>query len=103
MRQYDATIHREPSPEERRWCVKGHRGGHPCSASARHTARPRVTPAVVAPGLATFPVKCGANEEDSLIARGEHDTSDKDPAHRAAMLYTQHVQVEESRRSVDTS
>ena len=46
---------------------------------------------------------CGATEEDSLFARGEHDTSDKNPDNRAAMLYTQHVQMWESPRSLDTS
>jgi len=60
-------------------------------------------PAVVAPSCASFPVMCGENEEDSLVARGENDTSDKNPDHRAAMLYKQHVRVWESLRSVDTS
>ena len=62
-----------------------------------------MTPAVVAPGLASFPVMCGENEEDSLFARGEHDTSDKHPDKSAAMLSKPHVRVWESRRSLDTS
>jgi hypothetical protein len=36
-------------------------------------------PAVVAPWFASFPVICGETEEDSLFARGENDTSDKNP------------------------
>jgi hypothetical protein len=35
--------------------------------------------------------------------RGENDTSDNNPDNSAVMLYKQHVRVEESRRSVDTS
>ena len=35
-----------------------------------------MTPAVVAPGLAAFPVMCGERAEDSLSVREEHDTSD---------------------------
>jgi hypothetical protein len=62
-----------------------------------------VTPAVVAPGLASFPVMCGESEEDSLVGRGEHATSDKNPENNAAMLSKQHVRVWESRRSADTS
>ena len=62
-----------------------------------------MTPAVVAPWFASFPVMCGETEEDSLVARGEHDTSDKHPDKSAAILYKQHVQVWESLRSVDTS
>jgi hypothetical protein len=58
---------------------------------------------VVAPGLASVPVMCGATEEDALVARGEHDTSDKHPDKSAAMLSKPHVRVWESRRSVDTS
>ena len=46
---------------------------------------------------------CGENEEDSLFARGENDTSDKNPDKSAAILYTQHVQIWESPRSLDTS
>jgi hypothetical protein len=62
-----------------------------------------VTPAVVAPWLASVPVRCGATAEDARVARGEHDTSDKHPDKSAAMLYKPHVQVWESLRSVDTS
>jgi hypothetical protein len=62
-----------------------------------------VTPAVVAPWFASVPVMCGETEEDSLFARGEHDTSDKNPDNSAAILYTQHVQIWESPRSLDTS
>ena len=62
-----------------------------------------MTPAVVAPWFASFPVMCGETEEDSLVAREEHDASDKNPDHRAAILYRQHVRVWESLRSVDTS
>jgi len=62
-----------------------------------------VTPAVVAPGLASVPVMCGETEEDALVAHGEHETSDKHPAKSAAMLSTQHVQMWESPRSLDTS
>jgi hypothetical protein len=62
-----------------------------------------VTPAVVAPWLASVPVMCGDTEEDSRMARGEHDTSDKHPDKRAAMVYQPHVRVWESLRSVDTS
>jgi hypothetical protein len=62
-----------------------------------------VTPAVFAPGLASFPVMCGESGEDSLVALGENDTSDKDPDHSAAILYTQHVRGWESLRSLDTS
>jgi hypothetical protein len=46
---------------------------------------------------------CGETEEDSLFARGENDTSDKNPDNSAAILSKQHVQVWEWRRSVDTS
>jgi hypothetical protein len=62
-----------------------------------------VTPAVGAPWFAAFPVMCGETEEDSLVAREENDASDKNPDHRAAILYTPHVRVWESLRSVDTS
>ena len=62
-----------------------------------------MTPAVVVPWFASFPVICGENEEDSLFARGENDTSDKNPDNSAAILYKQHVQVWESLRSLDTS
>jgi hypothetical protein len=62
-----------------------------------------VTPAVVAPGFASFPVMCGETEEDSLVAPGENDTSDKNPDNSAAILYTQHVQIWESPRFLDTS
>ncbi len=62
-----------------------------------------MTPAVVAPWFASFPVMCGESEEDSLFARGENDTSDKNPDTSAAILYKQHVRVWESRRSLDTS
>jgi hypothetical protein len=62
-----------------------------------------VTPAVGAPWFASFPVMCGETEEDSLVAREENDASDKNPDHRAAILYRQHVRVWESLRSVDTS
>ena len=62
-----------------------------------------MTPAVVAPWFASFPVICGETEEDSLFAPGENDTSDKNPDNSAAILYKQHVRVWESLRSVDTS
>jgi hypothetical protein len=62
-----------------------------------------VTPAVVAPWFASFPVICGESEEDSLFARGENDTTDKNLGNSAAILYKQHVRVWESLRSVDTS
>jgi hypothetical protein len=62
-----------------------------------------VTPAVVAPGLAAFPVMCGERVADSLVARGEHETSDTNPASRAAMLSTPPGRVWECRRAVDTS
>jgi hypothetical protein len=62
-----------------------------------------VTPAVVAPWFGSFPVICGESEEDSLFARGENDTSDKNPDNSVAILYTQHVRVWESLRSVGTS
>jgi hypothetical protein len=62
-----------------------------------------VTPAVVALRFASFPVICGESEEDSLFARGGNDTSDKNPDNSVALLYTQHVRVWESLRSVDTS
>ena len=45
-------------------------------------------PAVIAPGFASFPVICGENEEDSLVACGEHDTSDKNLDNSAAIWYT---------------
>ena len=62
-----------------------------------------MTPAVVAPGLASVPVRCGDTEEDALVAHGAHETSDKHPAKSAAMLSTPHVQMWESPRSLDTS
>ena len=62
-----------------------------------------MTPAVVAPGFASFPVMCGETEEDALVAREEHDTSDKNPDNSAVILYPQHVQIWESPRSLDTS
>ena len=62
-----------------------------------------MTPAVVAPGFAAFPVMGGESEADSLVVRGENDTSDKNPDNSAAILYTPHVRVWESRRSVDRS
>ena len=62
-----------------------------------------MTPAVVAPWFASVPVMGGETEEDSRVAGGEHDTSDKHPDKSAAMLYKPHVQVWESLRSVDTS
>ena len=62
-----------------------------------------MTPAVVAPGFASFPVICGESVADSLVARGEHDTSDKNPDSSAAILYTRHGRVWECRRAVDTS
>ena len=62
-----------------------------------------MTPAIVAPWFASFPVICGETEEDSLFARGENDTSDKNPDNSAAILYKQHVRVWASLRSVDTS
>ena len=58
-------------------------------------------PAVVAPGFAAFPVMCGESEADSLVARGENDTSDKNPDNSAAILYKQHGRIWEWRRSVD--
>jgi hypothetical protein len=62
-----------------------------------------VTPAVVAPWFASFPVMCGETEEESLVAHGENDTSGKNPDENAALLCTQHVQVWESLHSVGTS
>jgi hypothetical protein len=62
-----------------------------------------VTPAVVAPGLAAVPVMCGERVADSLVARGEHETSDKHPERSAALLSTPHGRVWECRRAVDTS
>jgi hypothetical protein len=62
-----------------------------------------VTPAVVAPGLASVPVMGGDTEEDALVAHGAHETSDKHPAKSAAMLSTPPVQMWESPRSLDTS
>ena len=62
-----------------------------------------MTPAVVAPGFASFPIICEESEEDSLVACGEHDTSDKNPDNSAAIWYTPHVRVWECRRAVDTS
>ena len=62
-----------------------------------------MTPAVVAPGFASFPVMCGETEEDSLFAHGENDTSDKNPDNSAAIWYKQPVRVWEWRRSVDAS
>ena len=62
-----------------------------------------MTPAVVAPGFAALPVMCGGSVADSLGARGEHDTSDKNPDSSAAILYTPHGRVWESLRSIDTS
>ena len=89
----EATIHREPSREGRRVWAMGHRCGNPSSAEARNIARLRVTPVVVAPGFASFPVICGESAEDSLVARGEYDTSDKNPDSNATILYTQHVRI----------
>jgi hypothetical protein len=62
-----------------------------------------VTPAAVAPGFAAFPVMGGESVADSLVARGEHDTSDEHPASSAAIWYTPHGRVWEGRRAVDTS
>ena len=62
-----------------------------------------MTPAVVVPGFAAFPVMCEERVADSLVARGEHDTSDKNPDSSAAILYTRHGRVWECRRAVDTS
>ena len=62
-----------------------------------------MTPAVGAPWFAAFPVMCGETEEDSRVAREENDTSDKNPDHSVAILYTQHVRVWASLCSVDTS
>ena len=62
-----------------------------------------MTPAVVAPGFASLPAICGENEADSLVARGEHDTSDKNPDNSAAILSKQHGRIWEWRRFVDTS
>ena len=86
MRQDEETIPRQPSPEDWPVWAKGSRGGNPCRAHARHTARWPVTPAVVAPSLASFPVMCGARAEDSLSVREDNDTSDSNPDHSAAML-----------------
>ena len=62
-----------------------------------------MTPAVVAPGLAAFPVMCGERVADSRVARGEHDTSDNNPDRRAAIVSTPHGRDWECRRAVDTS
>jgi hypothetical protein len=48
--------------------------------------RVHVTPAVVAPSFASFPVMCGASAEDSLSVREHNDTSDRHPEKRAAIL-----------------
>jgi hypothetical protein len=93
LRQDEATRHREPSREGRRVCATGHRCGNPSSAEARHRARWRVTPVVVAPGLAAFPVMCGESAADSRVARGEYDTSDKNPDSSATIWYTPHVRM----------
>jgi hypothetical protein len=93
LSQDEATRHREPSREERRVWATGHRCGNPSSAEARHRARLRVTPVVVAPGFAAFPVMCGESAEDSRVARGEDDTSDKNPESSATIWYTQHVRI----------
>ena len=93
LSQDEATIHREPSREECRVCATGTRRRNPSSAEARHRARLRVTPVVVALGFASFPVICGESAEDSLVARGEYDTSDKNPDSSATILYMQHVQI----------
>ena len=101
-RQDEATRPREPAPEARRVCATGHRCGHPASAHARHTARPRVTPAIGAPGLAAFPVMCGARVADARVGRGAQDTSDNNPDRRAAIWYTPPGRVWACRRAVDT-
>jgi hypothetical protein len=62
-----------------------------------------VTPAVVAPWLASFPVMCGETEEDSRFARGKNDPSDNKPDHSAAMLSKQHGRVWELLPSVGTA
>jgi hypothetical protein len=69
MRQDEETIPREPSPEDWPFWAKGARCGNLCRAQARNTARLHVTPAVVTPSFASFPVICGASAEDSLSVR----------------------------------
>jgi hypothetical protein len=100
--QYEATRLREHSPEPRRVCATGHRG-NPSSAEARHRARSRVTPAVVAPGCAACPVMDGERAADSLVACGTHETSDKHPDRRVTILYTQHVRIWLCRPAIETS
>jgi hypothetical protein len=103
MRQDEETLPREPSPEDWPFWAKGARCGNLCRAQARHTARLHVTPAVVAPSFASFPVMCGASAEDSLSVREQNDTSDRHPDNRAAILYTQPTHVSVSLCSVSTS
>jgi len=103
MRQDEETIPREPSPEDWPFWAKGSRGGNPCRAQARHTARLPVTPAVVAPAFASFPVMCGESAEDSLSVREDNDTSDRNPDNSAAILYTQPAHVSASLCSVNMS
>ena len=86
MPQDEETIPREPSPADWPFEATGSRCGNLCCAHARQTARWRVTPAVVAPSLASFPIMCGDRAEDSLSVREEHDTSDRNLDNSAAML-----------------
>jgi hypothetical protein len=60
-----------------------------------------VTPAVVAPELASVPVMCAESEADSLVAPGAHETSDNNRDQSAAMLSKPPVRVWEWRRSGD--
>ena len=45
---------------------------------------------------------CGESVADSLVARGERDTSDNNPDSSAAIWYTPHGRVWECRRAGDT-
>ena len=62
-----------------------------------------MTPAVVAPAFASFPVMCGESAEDSLSVREDNDTSDRNPDNSAAILYTQPAHVSASLCSVNMS
>jgi hypothetical protein len=62
-----------------------------------------MTLAIVAPSFASFPVICGESAEDSLSAREENDTSNRNPDNSAAILYTQPAHVSASLCSVHTS
>jgi hypothetical protein len=52
-----------------------------------------VTPVVVAPGVAAFPVMCEERVEDSRVARGASETSDKNPDRSATIVSTLHVRI----------